>query len=63
MSAGDQRLPLDTEHLRQVLDKLNDVLDEAARLRKDVMLQLNEQLASQQQHVSSGKRKRPQRKR
>jgi hypothetical protein len=49
--------PLNEENLRQVLDRLNDVMTEAARLRKEVMRQLGEQRAGQQQHLS-GSRKR-----
>ena len=49
--------PINAENLKQVLDRLNDVLAEAARLRKEVMRQLGEQRAGQQQHLS-GVRKR-----
>jgi hypothetical protein len=52
--------PLASENLKQVLDRLNDVLAEAARLRKEVIRQLGEQRAGQQQHLSgSRKRKSP----
>jgi hypothetical protein len=50
--------PLNEEHLRQVLDRLNDVMTEAARLRKEVMRQLGEQRASQQQHLSPGRKRK-----
>jgi hypothetical protein len=59
---ADAGTPITSEHLKQVLDRLNDVLDEAARLRKEVLRQLTEQRANQQQHVTSGKRKRTSRK-
>jgi len=49
--------PINSENLKQVLDRLNEVLAEAARLRKEVMRQLGEQRAGQQQHLS-GTRKR-----
>jgi hypothetical protein len=49
--------PISPDKLRQVLDRLDDVLDEAARLRKEVIRQLGEQRAGQQQHLS-GSRKR-----
>jgi hypothetical protein len=49
--------PINAENLKQVLDRLNDVLAEAARLRKEVMRQLGEQRAGQQQHLA-GVRKR-----
>lgn len=56
--------PISAETLRQVLDRLNDVLAEAARLRKEVVRQLGEQRAGQQQHLSgSRKGKTPRRKR
>jgi hypothetical protein len=56
--------PISAETLKQVLDRLNDVLAEAARLRKEVVRQLGEQRAGQQQHLSgTRKRKSPRRKR
>ena len=55
---ADDRTPITSEHLKQVLDRLDDVLAEAARLRKEVVRQLTEQRASQQQHVTTRKRKR-----
>jgi arsenate reductase-like glutaredoxin family protein len=57
--AADERTPITSEKLKEVLDKLNDVLAEAARLRKEVIRQLADQRASQQQHVTATlKRKR-----
>ena len=56
--------PISAENLKQVLDRLNEVLAEAARLRKEVIRQLGEQRADQQQHLSgTRKRKRARRKR
>ena len=43
--------PINSESLKQVLDRLNEVLAEAARLRKEVMRQLGEQRVGQQQHL------------
>jgi hypothetical protein len=54
---ADDRTPVASEHLKQVLDRLDDVLAEAARLRKEVVRQLTEQRADQQQHVTTRKRK------
>jgi len=50
--------PISSEQLKQVLDRLNDVLAEAARLRKEVMRQLGEQRARQQQHLSAARKRR-----
>jgi hypothetical protein len=55
---ADDVTPITSEHLKQVLDRLDDVLAEAARLRKEVVRQLTEQRAGQQQHVTARKRKR-----
>ena len=55
--------PITSDHLKQVLDRLDDVLAEAARLRKEVVRQLTEQRADQQQHVTMRKRKRAPQKR
>jgi len=55
---ADDGAPITAEHLRRVLDRLDDVLAEAARLRKEVVRQLTEQRAGQQQHVTGRKRKR-----
>jgi hypothetical protein len=60
---ADDATPITSEHLKQVLDRLNDVLAEAARLRKEVIRQLTEQRASQQPHITPRKRKRSTRKR
>ena len=60
---ADDRTPVTSEHLKQVLDRLDDVLAEAARLRKAVVRQLTEQRAGQQQHVTTRKPKRATRKR
>jgi len=55
---ADDGTPITSEHLKQVLDRLDDVLAEAARLRKEVVRQLTEQRANQQQHVTARRRKR-----
>jgi len=52
--AADDGSPISSDKLRQVLERLNDVLAEAARLRKEVIRQLGSQQASQRQHLSSG---------
>ena len=44
--------PPNVDALKQVLDRLNDVMAEAARLRKEVIRQLDEQRAGQQQELS-----------
>lgn len=61
---ADDRTPITPEKLKDVLDKLNEVLGEAARLRKEVMRQLSDQRASDQQLLTlARKRKRATRKR
>jgi hypothetical protein len=61
---ADDRTPITPEKLKDVLDKLNEVLGEAARLRKEVIRQLSDQRASDQQLLSlARKRKRAARKR
>ena len=55
---ADDGAPITSQHLKQVLERLDDVLAEAARLRKEVVRQLTEQRANQQQHVTPRKRKR-----
>jgi hypothetical protein len=52
--AADDGSPISSDKLRQVLERLNDVLAEAARLRKEVIRQLASDRASQQQHLSGG---------
>jgi hypothetical protein len=60
---ADDRTPNSPEKLKQVLDRLNDVLSEAARLRTEVMRQLTEQRAAVQQHLSPRKHKTARQKR
>ena len=62
---ADDRPPISPEDLKQVLDRLNEVLGEAARLRKEVMRQLSEQRGRQQQVPSKtrGVKRKPSRKR
>jgi hypothetical protein len=50
--------PISSEQLKQVLDRLNDVLVEAARLRKEVMRQLGEQRAGARQRLSGARKRR-----
>jgi hypothetical protein len=59
----DKRQTPRPERLREVLDRLNEVLAEAERLRDEITRQINEQHAEQQQHVSAGgkAKKRPRR--
>ena len=59
---ADDSTPITSENLKQVLDRLNDVLAEAARLRKEVIRQLSEQRAAQQQHVSTTRKRKATRK-
>ena len=54
---ADQGTVIPSDQLRQVLDRLDEVMAEAARLRKEVMRQLGEQRAGIRQHLSGGKRK------
>ena len=49
--------PIRAEDLKQVLERLNEVLAEAARLRKEVIRQLGEQRAEQQQHLSATRKR------
>jgi hypothetical protein len=60
--AGDGS-PVTSETLKHVLDRLNDVLAEAARLRSEVIRQLGEQRAGQQQHLSGTRTQKSDRKR
>jgi hypothetical protein len=55
---ADEGSPISPEKLRQVLDRLDDVLSEAARLRKEVIRQLGEQRSRQQQHLSPVRRRK-----
>jgi hypothetical protein len=59
---ADDGTPIALKQLKQVLDRLDDVLAEAARLRREVVRQLTDQRADQQQHLSAQKRKRGARK-
>jgi hypothetical protein len=60
---ADDRTPISPEKLKEVLDRLNDVLAEAARLRTEVMRQLTDQRADAQQHLTPRKRTTARRKR
>lgn len=50
--------PITSENLKQVLDRLNEVLAEAARLRKEVIRQLADQRAGQQQLISETRKRK-----
>jgi hypothetical protein len=54
---ADDRTSMSPDKLKQVLDRLNDVLAEAARLRTELMRQLTEQRAGALQHLSPRQRK------
>ena len=54
---ASDRQPLTPERLAQLLDKLTDVMDEAARLRREVTRQLSEQRRSVQQKVTPARRR------
>jgi hypothetical protein len=60
---ADDRTLINPEKLKEVLDRLNDVLAEAARLRAEVMRQLTDQRAAVQQHLAPRKRRTARRKR
>ena len=55
---ADDGSPITSDHLKQVLDRLDDVLAEAARLRKEVVRQLSEQRADQQQHLTAARKRK-----
>jgi hypothetical protein len=51
------RQPLTPERLAQLLEKLNDVMGEAARLRREVTRQLAEQRHSVEQKLTPPRRR------
>ena len=53
---ADRQL-LTPERLAQLLEKLNDVMGEAARLRREVSRQLVEQRGTMQQKVTSTRKR------
>jgi hypothetical protein len=55
---ADYRPPFTSENLQQVLERLNDVMVEAARLRKEVIRQLGEQRAGQQQYLTAARKRK-----
>jgi hypothetical protein len=63
MADDRKRQSLTAEQLREVLDRLNDVLTEAQRLRDEITARLETQQHDQQQFLSSGgkKKRRPKR--
>jgi hypothetical protein len=56
---ADEQSPITPENLKEVLDRLNEVLEEAARLRKDVVRQLSDQRKNSRQHLTARKQKKP----
>ena len=52
-----KRQTLPPERLREALARLNEVLDEAKRLRSEITRQLETQSFEQQQHLSGARRK------
>ena len=53
----ERRVPLTPERLATLLDKLDDVMAEAARLRREVTRQLSEHRHGLQQTSGSSRRK------
>jgi hypothetical protein len=58
MSDDRKRQPLTTDRLREVLDRLNDVLAEAQRLRDEITRKLAAQQQEQQQYLAPGGKRR-----
>jgi len=54
---ASDRQPLTPERLAQLLEKLSEVMDEAARLRREVTRQLTEQRRGVQQNVNPARRR------
>jgi hypothetical protein len=54
----DKRQTPPPERLREVLDRLNEVLSEAERLRDEVSRRLDDQREQQQQHLSPVSKRR-----
>ena len=54
----DRRVPLTPERLATLLDKLDDVMAEAARLRREVTRQLSEQRRGVQPQPGGGSSRR-----
>jgi hypothetical protein len=50
--------PFSSENLQQVLDRLNEVMTEAARLRKEVVRQLGDNRAGQRQDLAAARRRK-----
>jgi hypothetical protein len=62
MADDRKRQSLTADELRDVLDRLNDVLTEAQRLRDEITMKLDTQQRDQQQFLSDpGKKKRSKR--
>ena len=54
----EKKRQLPTDHLKEILQKLSDVMVEAERLRKEISRQLAEQRAALQPRVTPIRRKR-----
>ena len=50
--------PLTPERLSELLSRLDDVMADAARLRRQITRQLNEQQRQEQQKITSTRRRR-----
>ena len=51
--------PLTPERLSELLSRLDDVMTEAGRLRRQITAQLNDQRRKEQQKVTVTRRRRP----
>lgn len=58
MTDDRKRQPLTTDRLREVLERLNDVLAEAERLRDEITRKLAAQQLEQRQYLAPGGKKR-----
>jgi len=54
----DDLTPITHENLQEVLERLNEVMVEAARLRKEVIRQLGQHRADQQQHLTATRKRK-----
>jgi hypothetical protein len=57
--ADERTPPITPENLKEVLARLNDVLEEAARLRKDVIRQLSDQREGDRQYLNPPRKPNP----
>jgi hypothetical protein len=56
--SDERHPPLGPDALGDLLQKLNEVMDEAERLRREVSRQLSEQRAGQQQQLTETSRRK-----